>query len=75
MKRIVVILGIAACLAGCAGPMPAGVQQTEAMTDMDGRPIAPGPAGVGGVGGVGVGIGVGSWGRHGGGGIGVGLGW
>jgi hypothetical protein len=71
MKPIFIALSLAALLGGCAGPMPPGVQETQAMTDMDGRPIDPGRSGSGGIG-----VGVGAWGgRGGGGGIGLGMGW
>jgi hypothetical protein len=57
-------------LAGCATGygQPEGVRATQAMTDMDGRPIDVGP-------GSGLSFGFGSWGRHGGVGLGIGPGW
>jgi hypothetical protein len=70
MKRIVIPLLLAAWLCGCAGPVPPGVQQTQAMTDMDGQPIDPGRTGIG----VGS-FGIGAWGGHGGAGVGFGMGW
>jgi hypothetical protein len=69
MKRIIVGVVVVALCAGCAGPTPPGVQETQAMTDMDGRPIDPGRYGGG------VGFGIGAWGGRGGGGVGFGMGW
>jgi hypothetical protein len=74
MKPILLSALLLAALSGCAsGPPPDGVRATQAMTDMDGRPIDPGPGGLNG--GFGIGFGFGSWGRGGGIGIGVGTGW
>jgi hypothetical protein len=72
MKRIVLPFVLVTLLGGCAGPTPPGVLETQAMTDMDGRPIDPGRTGT-----VGVGIGIGAWGGRGGGGggVGFGMGW
>jgi hypothetical protein len=70
MKRIFLPFALVALLSGCAGLTPPGVQETQAMTDMDGRPIDPGRTGTGGVG-----FGVGAWGGRGGGGVGFGMGW
>jgi hypothetical protein len=73
MKRIFIAFALVTLLGACAGPTPPGVRETQAMTDMDGRPIDPGRTGIGGVG---VGFGIGAWGGHGGGGgVGFGLGW
>jgi hypothetical protein len=69
MKRIVIPFALVTLL-GCAGPTPPGVLETQAMTDMDGRPIDPGRTGTGGVG-----FGIGAWGGRGGGGVGFGMGW
>jgi len=72
MTRIFLVLAMLVMLGGCAAPVPPGVQQTRAMTDMDGRPIDPGPSGYGWGG---AGFGIGGWtGGHGG-GIGFGMGW
>lgn len=71
MKRIAISFALVALLGACAGPTPPGVQQTQAMTDMDGRPIDPGRTGTVGFGG----FGIGAWGGHGGGGVGFGMGW
>jgi hypothetical protein len=70
MKRILIAFALVTLLGGCAGPTPPGVRETQAMTDMDGRPIDPGRTGTGGVG-----IGIGAWGGRGGGGVGFGMGW
>jgi hypothetical protein len=70
MKRIFLPFALVALLCACAGPTPPGVQETQAMTDMDGRPIDPGRTGTGGVG-----FGIGAWGGRGGGGVGFGMGW
>jgi hypothetical protein len=72
MNSIVMSIALVMLLGGCAGPVPPGVQQTQAMTDMDGKPIDPGPTGIS-SGGFGMGI----WGGRGrgGGGLGVGIGW
>jgi hypothetical protein len=72
MKPILLSALLLIVLGGCAsGPQPDGVRATQAMTDMDGRPIDPGPGGLSG----GVGFGIGGWGRHGGFGLGIGTGW
>jgi hypothetical protein len=70
MKRTVIPFALVILLGGCAGPTPPGVQQTQSMTDMDGKPIDPGRTGYG-VGG----FGIGAWGGHGGGSVGFGMGW
>jgi hypothetical protein len=58
-------------LAGCASSAPPeSMRATQAMTDMDGRPIDPGPAS-----GLSVGVGFGSWGAGSGIGVGIGRGW
>jgi hypothetical protein len=73
MKRLFTMMLVAG-LFGCATPSYndlRGVRATEAMTDMDGRPISPNATY-----GVGIGFGAGSWGHRGGGfGVGVGTGW
>lgn len=76
MKPSLVSLALLVILAGCATTAPSeGEQATQAMTDMDGKPIDPGRSGTLGSGArVGIGIGAGSWGGHGGGGVGIGLG-
>jgi hypothetical protein len=76
MKPVLISALLLAALSGCAapGPQPEGVRATQSMTDMDGRPIDPGPGGLS-AGGFGIGLGFGSWGRHGGVGVGIGTGW
>lgn len=75
MKPVLISVLLLAALCGCAapGPQPEGVRATQSMTDMDGRPIDPGPGGLSS--GVGIGFGIGSWGRGGGFGLGIGTGW
>ena len=75
MKRGVFPLLLAAMLSACASTPPdhEGLRKTREMTDMDGKPIDPGPGTLSGFG-TGIGVGVGGWGRHGGVGVGVGLG-
>lgn len=70
MKYLAIAFVLVALLGGCAGPVPPGVQQTQAMTDMDGKPIDPGRSGAG-VGG----FGIGAWGGSGGVGARFGMGW
>lgn len=72
MKHRIVCLVMLGLLAGCATYPDdhEGLRETQEMTDMDGRPIAP----AGGVS-VGAGIGIGGWGPRGGFGIGIGTGW
>jgi hypothetical protein len=72
MKPTLIACALVLLLGGCAGPTPPGILETQAMTDMDGRPIDPGRSGAGGIG---LGIGIGAWGGRGGGGIGLGMGW
>lgn len=76
MKHLLLTLALSALVAGCAATPPSeGEQATQAMTDMDGRPIDPGRSGTLGSGArVGIGIGAGSWGGRSGGGVGIGLG-
>jgi hypothetical protein len=70
MKRIFITFALFTLLGGCAGPTPPGVRETQAMTDINGRPIDPGRTGAGGVG-----FGIGAWGGRGGSEVGFGLGW
>jgi hypothetical protein len=73
MKRLLTsaLLLVALCSCATLYNEPESVRATEAMTDMDGRPIYPG---WGWGSGVSVGVGIGSWGHRGGGGVGIGIG-
>ncbi|WP_148415534.1 hypothetical protein [Noviherbaspirillum massiliense] len=75
MKRLFLPLALASMLAGCASPgyEHEGLRETQQMTDMDGRPIAPYHGSV--APNIGLGLGIGSWGHGGGAGIGIGTGW
>jgi hypothetical protein len=75
MKRLFLAAALVSTLSACATPNynDEGVRATQAMTDMDGKPIYPGYSGV--APGVGIGIGIGSWGHRGGAGVGFGMGW
>jgi hypothetical protein len=72
MKRFLIVATLFGSLSGCASSnyVPESVRTTQAMTDMDGRPIYPGPSSS-----LGVGIGIGSWWHRGGVGVGFGTGW
>jgi hypothetical protein len=74
MKHVLGLAVLVAWMSGCATPDyndHEGLRATQAMTDMDGKPIDPGPtSGLD----VGVGIGIGRFGGRSGFGMGFGMG-
>ncbi|MDB5840187.1 MAG: hypothetical protein JWQ23_2139 [Herminiimonas sp.] len=72
MKKLLFSIALVTGLSACATTdrAPEGPNPTQAMTDMDGRPIYPGATPR-----IGIGFGFGSWGHGGGGGVGIGTGW